>query len=177
MNSRAPLIEFIVIHCQAGHGSLKSMQEFWKSKGWKSPGYNTWIDYDGTLHNLSEYEKITNGVKGFNARCLHMCYRGGVLKDDVRKASDTRTDLQKAAILQEIVNMINWLKANGKDVSKNLMVLGHYQFSDDQNQNGSIEPWERIKECPSFDAFEEYKWLTVTSDNSAAMQKLPKNRF
>lgn len=174
--SRAKQIRYIVIHCQAGHGTLQSMQAYWKnSLGWKSPGYNTWIDYDGTPNKLSSYENVTNGVAGFNSQCLHICYRGGVEQTNVTKAKDTRTQAQKDGILKEIFLMKEWLFQNGNDL-KNVMIVGHYHFSDDKNKNGAIESWERIKNCPSFDAYAEYSSLMESENPLYHKLKLPKNR-
>lgn len=175
MNSRAKQIKYIVIHCQAGHGTLESMQAFWEKKGWNSPGYATWIDYDGTRHKLSNYNNPTNGVAGFNSECIHMSYRGGVSKTDSSKASDTRTQAQKNAILKEIIEVMTWLKDNGNNL-QNVMIVGHYHFSNDNNKNGAIEPWERIKECPSFDAYIEYAYLMERENPNYHKLKLPKNR-
>jgi N-acetylmuramoyl-L-alanine amidase len=164
MANRAQQIKYITIHCQAGHGTLESMQEFWKKNlGWNSPGYNTWIDY------------ATNGVAGFNSQCLHISYRGGVLKNDNNKSSDTRTQAQKNSIIKEILKMLSWLKSSGNDL-QNVMIVGHYHFSTDQNKNGAIESWERIKECPSFDAYSEYAHLMETHNSNYHKLKLPKNR-
>lgn len=176
MSNRAKQIRYIVVHCQAGHGTLQSMKEYWKNvHGWNSPGYATWIDYDGTRHKLSSYDKPTNGVAGFNAQCLHVCYRGGVLQTNVKEAADTRTQAQKNGILQEILSMMNWLSDNGNDL-QDVMIVGHYHFSNDKNKNGAIESWERIKECPSFDAYKEYEDLMTKENVMYHKLKLPKNR-
>lgn len=183
MENRAKKIKYIVIHCQAGTGTLESMQDYWvKNLGWKSPGYATWVDFDGTRHNLASYNSITNGVAGFNTECLHISYRGGVenigtKKNPIWKAKDTRTQAQKDAILKEILLMLQWLKENGNDL-QNVMIVGHYHFSTDKNKNGAIESWERIKECPSFDAYEEYKVFLYNSaiNPNYLKLKLPKNR-
>ncbi|MEG1573307.1 MAG: N-acetylmuramoyl-L-alanine amidase, partial [Bacteroidales bacterium] len=36
-------------------------------------------------------------------------------------------------------------------------IQGHRDFSPDLNENGKIEPNEFVKECPCFDAQNEYK--------------------
>ena len=36
-------------------------------------------------------------------------------------------------------------------------IQGHRDFSPDKNHNGTIEPWEWIKDCPSFDAKMAYR--------------------
>lgn len=174
--NRAKQIRYIVVHCQAGHGTLKSMQEFWKNTlGWKVPGYARWIDYDGTNYQLADYNTPTNGVAGFNSQCIHICYRGGVEQTNVKKVKDTRTRPQRNAILLEFFSILTWLSDNGNDL-QNVMIVGHYHFSDDKNKNGAIEPWERIKECPSFDAYAEYSYLMVKDNPLYHKLKLPKNR-
>ena len=115
---------------------------------------------------------MTNGVKGYNSDTIHICYVGGVMRTNVNKALDTRTDLQKAGIVTCIIEAINWCKANGQDVTQNLGVVGHRDFSKDKNSNGAIESWERIKECPSFNAIEEYSYLYASPDRYG---KLPYN--
>lgn len=172
---RAQQIRYIVIHCQAGHGTLESMKAFWKTLGWKAPGYHTWIDFTGTSYKLAPYTNNTNGVAGFNAQCINICYRGGVEPFNVKIAKDTRNSAQKTAILNEIFGALKWLSENGNDL-QNVMIIGHYHFSDDKNKNGAIESWERIKECPSFDAYQEYKWIMEKENPLYHKLKLPKNR-
>jgi hypothetical protein len=38
-------------------------------------------------------------------------------------------------------------------------IQGHRDFSPDRNGNGTIEPEEWIKACPSFDAKTEYRMI------------------
>lgn len=174
--SRAKSIRYIVIHCQAGNGTLESMEAFWKTLGWNSPGYARWVDFDGTVHTLSSYDKPTNGVAGFNSQSIHISYRGGIeVVEGKIKGKDTRTQAQKNAILNEIMKALNWLRDNDNDL-QNVMILGHYHFSNDKNKNGAIEAWERIKECPSFDAYSEYKYLMEVENPLYHKLKLPRNR-
>lgn len=152
-------IKYIAIHCSAGFGKLASIQAFWKSKGWSSPGYHRLIDVDGTTHNLHPFASTSNGVLGFNEQTINVCYIGGVEnigteKSPIWKAKDTRTEAQKAAIKICIKEAQHWLEQN-KNTNK-IIIQGHRDFSPDLNKNGIIESWERIKECPSFDAKKEY---------------------
>jgi N-acetylmuramoyl-L-alanine amidase len=55
-------------------------------------------------------------------------------------------------------------------VTKDLGVVGHRVYSKDSNNNGTIESFERIKECPSFDAIKEYSGLYASNDR---YNKLP----
>jgi N-acetylmuramoyl-L-alanine amidase len=157
------------------------MQNFWKQNlGWKSPGYATWVNFDGTRNKLSDYNLPTNGVAGFNSQSLHISYRGGIenigtTKAPKYKAKDTRTIAQKSGILDEIFAMLTWLKNNGNDL-QDLMIIGHYHFSTDKNKNGAIESFERIKECPSFDAYLEYAPIMQAINPNYSKLKLPRNR-
>jgi N-acetyl-anhydromuramyl-L-alanine amidase AmpD len=40
-------------------------------------------------------------------------------------------------------------------------IQGHRDFSPDKNRNGKVDPWERIKECPCFDAIEWWRAESV----------------
>ena len=164
-------VKWIVIHCTAGHGDVTSIQNFWKNTlGWKNPGYHRIIDKDGTIHKISEYENITNGVRGFNQNAIHIAYIGGVEEKNVNKAKDTRTAKQKLMIQHCISDILLWLEKNEVAVDENINVVGHRDFSPDKDNSGIIEPWERIKECPSFDAIPEYSlWSSENVRN-----KLPK---
>lgn len=170
--SRAKNIKFCTLHCSAGYGNISSMEKFWKEKlGWKGKGYNIIIDLLGQKWYLGDegytldkskanFEIITNGVKGFNSQSVHISYIGGVKKDNYKIAEDTRTTVQKIAIESAIYDVLGWLDKNGKDITDDdLQILGHRDFSKDKDGSGVIEPWERIKECPSFSAIDKYGWI------------------
>lgn len=147
-------IKYIVIHCSAGFGNLESVKSWWKKLGWKNVGYHYFIDEDGKTHTLAPLSAVTNGVAGYNSNAVHICYKGGVERDNVNKAKDTRTIDQVEAIICAINNVLAQLSGY-QDVS-GIKILGHRDFSPDKNGNSIIESWERIKECPSFDAIPEY---------------------
>ncbi|MGZ9736794.1 hypothetical protein ACXX80_15730, partial [Flavobacterium sp. GNP002] len=110
-------------------------------------------------HNLLDFDKNSNGVLGFNSQIINICYIGGVEnkgtpKSPVWNAKDTRTEAQKVALETCIKEAQEWLQKN-KNTNK-IIIQGHRDFSPDKNKNGIIESWERIKECPSFDAKNEY---------------------
>jgi len=151
------IIKRIFIHCSAGFGDVESIKRHWKSIGWKSVGYHRIIAEDGEVFQLAPYENITNGVKYYNSTSIHICYIGGVDRANVNKAKDTRTEAQKKALICEIENDLLYLKQFQS--IDNVQILGHRDISEDKNLNGKVDSWERIKECPSFDAIPEYKHL------------------
>ena len=148
-------IKYIFIHCSAGYSGRKGIEAFWKSKGWKSPGYHRLVEVDGKIEKLADFSTNTNGVLGYNDKSIHICYVGGVEKKNVNKALDSRTPEQKESLIECIEEAKKWIKDNGN--TSKIIVLGHRDASPDKNGNGVIESWERIKECPSFDAKIEYK--------------------
>jgi N-acetylmuramoyl-L-alanine amidase len=151
-------INNIVIHCTAGYGDLEAMKRFWKNTlGWRSPGYHLVVDLDGKIHEVQPLEKPSNGVKGHNSDSIHISYIGGVDTEESTKSEDTRTDAQKASIIICIFYVIGFLLRHQKQIPT---IKGHRDFSPDQNRDGVISSWERIKECPSFDAITEYKWVS-----------------
>lgn len=181
--SRAKKIKYIVIHCTAGFTSGLKVQDYFtrsKSKGgrgWRTGGYHRIIERNGAICELYDFGVVTNGVKGFNSESIHISYVGGINREKAKhgifEAEDTRTTEQKLAIEKCIVEAILWLSDNGKDIHRDLMVLGHRDFSEDQNKNGIIESYERIKDCPSFDAIPKYNDLYGAT---GSIQALPKNR-
>lgn len=168
-------VKYIVIHCTAGYGDVDSLKRYWRNVlGWKHVGYHFVIDRKGTIFQLSNLDNQVNGVKHFNHECIHISYIGGVRRDNYRIPEDTRTKAQKVGIMACIFRSLNFLKKNGKDIKRDLLILGHRDFSDDKNDNGIIDSWERIKACPSFDAIPEYKWIWQNKYNSEVI--LPKDR-
>ena len=151
------IIKRIFIHCSAGFGDVESIKRHWKSIGWKSVGYHRIIAEDGEVFQLAPYEQMTNGVKGYNSTSIHICYIGGVDKANVLKAKDSRTEAQKEGLICEIENALLYLKQF--QGIEDVQILGHRDISEDKNLNGKIDSWERIKECPSFDAIPEYAYL------------------
>ena len=146
-------IERIFIHCTASlqeeYTDDKLMQEF-KNKGWKNPGYHYVIRPDGSVFNCLSEDKVSNGVYGYNQTSINIAYVGGITKTN-KKGIDNRTDSQKSALL----GLLNILRIKYPKA----YIMGHRDISPDTNNNGIVDPWERIKECPCFDAMVEYSKL------------------
>jgi len=110
-------------------------------RGWSAPGYHYIVELSGRVVNTWPEGKIANGVKGYNADSIHVCYIGGV--DAKGKPKDTRTPQQRASLR----SVISELKARYPGAR----VLGHRDLSPDRNGNGVVEPSEWLKACPSYD--------------------------
>lgn len=175
-------ILYFIVHCTAGFGDVHSIERFWRlpanqgGAGWaRSKGYNAIVDLQGKKHYLHDpivniggykdhaiartWETVTNGVRGFNANAINISYIGGVDRNNVRVAKDTRTPEQKQAIIELLHEAYDFV-GQYQDVS-DIIIQGHRDFSPDLNGNGVIDAWERIKECPSFDAIPEYQHIAL----------------
>lgn len=144
-------IDCLVVHCTASNQqtTIADLQRTFKSLGWKYPGYHYVVDAAGKVHQLLSEEKISNGVKGYNSHIINIAYIGGIDKNG--KAIDNRTEAQKESL--------KLLLRDLKIKYPNTTIKGHRDFSPDLNHNGIIDSWERIKECPCFDAIDEYKYI------------------
>lgn len=141
-------VNIIFVHCTAGNQRQRItdlLAEF-RRKGWKNPGYHYVVDADGVSHQLQSVEKIANGVSGYNAHSIHVAYLGGI--DAKGRPVDNRTEAQKVE-LRELLTAIKRQFPEAK-------IMGHRDISPDVNHNGKVDPNERIKECPCFDAITEY---------------------
>lgn len=141
-------IKYIFVHCTASQqtATVQQILKEFTQRGWRIPGYHYIVDPKGMLTQLVAEDRISNGVKGYNAESINVAYIGGI--DSKKKAIDNRTPEQKKTLL----NILTRLKKK----YPNAIIMGHRDISPDKNHNGIVDPWERIKECPCFDAKTEY---------------------
>lgn len=148
-------IDAIVLHCTAGSQTQNARQVVdyhTRSKaagglGWSVPGYHYIIEPDGNVVNALSEAVPSNGVKGHNDHIINISYIGGI--DSKGRGIDNRTPAQKAALIRLLKEL--------RPRYPNARIMGHRDIaSTDTNHNGIIDPWERVKECPCFDAIPEY---------------------
>ena len=141
----------IVLHCSATRKgqrvTVADIDRWHRERGFKKIGYHYVVYADGSIHDGRPIAEIGAHVAGHNATSIGICYIGGL--DENGRAADTRTPEQKAAIF--------YLLQRLRERFPNARIRGHRDFSPDLNGNGIIEPCEYIKECPCFDAADEYK--------------------
>ena len=131
-------IKYIVVHCTATPPTttVESIKRYWKEqRGWDTPGYHYLIQRQGTLIQLLDESKNSNGVYAHNSNCINIAYIGGVDKDG--KPQDNRSDAQKHSMFDLIVSLT--------EKYPQAEVLGHRDFPDVH------------KACPSFDV---KQWLS-----------------
>lgn len=144
----------IFVHCTASWQNtttIESLRKEFRDKGWKNPGYHYVIFPDGIIMKMLEETQVANGVKGYNSHSIHVAWVGGIecLNSwNKIKSVDNRTKYQKLALF----DLLTKLKLKYKEAT----IMGHRDISPDLNHNGVVDPWERIKDCPCFDAMVEY---------------------
>ena len=90
-------INRIVIHCSAGSSTQRASAIIaWHTlpvarggRGWHAPGYHYIIEADGNIVASWPLDRVANGVRGFNADSIHICYTSGL--DACGHPADTRT--------------------------------------------------------------------------------------
>lgn len=151
INKSKRTITDIVIHCTATRSwqdfSADDIRRMHKAQGWADIGYHYVVRLDGTIENGRDVDKIGAHVSGHNANSIGVVYVGGL--DNQGNAKDTRTENQKCALLNLLIDL--------RKLYPKAKISGHRDFSPDLNGNGTIEPWEWIKECPCFDTAAEFR--------------------
>ena len=142
-----------MVHCTAtveGKDFTAADIDSWhKNRGWRGIGYHYVVRLNGAIEQGRKEETVGAHVRGHNRNSIGVSYIGGLDKD--LKAKDTRTAAQKKALIELLSEL--------KKKYPKAMIVGHRDFSPDTNNNGIIEPFEFIKECPCFDAKKEYENL------------------
>lgn len=145
-------IKRIFVHCTATSptATIDALWNGWKKLRWKKPGYHYVVKADGSITKLLDEVQVANGVKGYNPTSVHVAYIGGIVRSasGEKATADTRTEAQKKSLR----HLLKELKGRYPKAQ----ILGHRDISPDKNGNGKVDRWERIKECPCFDAGVEY---------------------
>ena len=155
-------IDSIIIHCSATPEGKdldwRDINMMHVQRGFLCIGYNYVVKLDGTVQigrslTIDGAHCNSKGFSGksYNKHSIGICYVGGL--DAHGKAADTRTPEQKKALRELIAKLVKEYPVKE--------ILGHRDTSPDLNGDGVVEPYEWIKQCPCFDAKEEYKDLLL----------------
>lgn len=132
-------IKKIIVHCTATKEgqpvTVADINRWHKERGFANIGYHYVIYIDGSLHLGRKVSIAGAHTSGHNANSIGVCYVGGL--DANGKAKDTRTQEQKRA-LEDLLREL-------REQYPNAHIYGHRDFA--------------AKDCPCFDAKEEYREL------------------
>ena len=143
-------VNLIVVHCSATRVdrdiTARDIDSFHRVRGFSSWGYHYYVRKDGSIEKMRDESEPGAHAYGHNRASIGLCYEGGL--DVNGRPADTRTAAQK----RTLVALLRSLRADYPGAR----IVGHRDLSPDVNGNGRVDKWERTKECPCFDAAEEY---------------------
>ena len=127
----------IIVHCTAtAEGkdyTVEDIRKWHKERGWSDIGYHYVIDRKGHILQGRDVDTIGAHCDGHNAHSIGVVYVGGLSALN-GKPKDTRTLAQKAGLIRCLTEL--------KNLYPQAKIYGHCDFSS--------------KECPCFDAKQEY---------------------
>lgn len=134
-------INEIIVHCTAtpeGRAVTVAEIDSWhKARGWSGIGYHRVVGLKGERWAGRPIEAIGAHCEGHNTGTIGVVYVGGLTADG-RNAKDTRTETQKIALREELLDLQRRFPAI-------VRISGHNQYA--------------AKACPCFDAKAEYQYL------------------
>ena len=130
-------ISEIIVHCTATPEgkdyTVEDIRKWHKERGWSDIGYHYVIDRRGHILAGRDVDIIGAHCEGHNAHSIGVVYIGGMSSLD-GKPKDTRTLSQKASLIRCLTEL--------RSLYPYAKIYGHRDFSS--------------KECPCFDARQEY---------------------
>lgn len=138
------MINKILIHCSATPEgkdyTVDDIRRWHKQQGWSDIGYHYVVYRNGDIVNGRDVD--IQGAhcadNGGNINSIGICYIGGCARDG-KTPKDTRTDAQKLALLNLLLDL--------RKMYPHAVILGHR----DLDEHGKL--------CPSFDAKKEYRMI------------------
>lgn len=144
-------IDLILVHCTAtpeGKDYTVDQIREWhtapkpKGQGWSDIGYHYIIYRDGSVHLGRDVDIVGAHCEGYNSNSIGIVYVGGLenipgVPLDKLPIKDTRTEAQKLALLDLLVKL--------RALYPNAKIAGHRNYD------------TKGKQCPSFDARNEYR--------------------
>lgn len=131
-------INEIIVHCSGTPRGMEvkaaDIHRWHCERGWNGIGYHYVIGLNGDIEKGREENEVGAHCKGHNAHSIGICYVGG-LSSDGREAIDTRTDEQRVALTELIMDL--------RERYPGAKVYGHRDFAN--------------KECPCFDVHKEWQ--------------------
>lgn len=138
------MINKIIVHCSATPEgkdyTVDDIRRWHKQQGWSDIGYHYVVYRNGDVVNGRnvDIQGAHCADNGGNINSIGICYIGGCARDG-KTPKDTRTDAQKLALLNLLLDL--------KKMYPHAVILGHR----DLDEHGKL--------CPSFDAKKEYRLL------------------
>lgn len=144
----------IVVHCSATRAGMDigatDIDKWHRDEphNWSMIGYHFVIRRDGTLEYGRPLTRQGVHTRGHNQNSWGICMVGGVkqiiIDGKAKLVADDNFTPAQYATLRTVVMML-------KAIAPDAEVLGHRDLSPDRNNDGVIDKWEWVKDCPCFD--------------------------
>lgn len=143
-------IDYRVYHCSATHEgrdvTLQEIDSWHRARGFRKIGYHFLVHIDGSIDIGRTLDEVGAHAKGYNTNSVGICYIGGL--DNEGRPKDTRTVAQ--------IHALRALDAVLQSLYPDSVRVGHRDLSVDLNGDGVISRQEWMKECPCFDAKNDF---------------------
>lgn len=143
-------INYIVVHCSATPGGLYA---YFRGSGGRAPP--PWLPHDGLSLLYPERRYCARNPFLGTARCAlprsqqvfdrYLLRRRAGCRGNPK---DTRTPEQRSALHLLVYQLLQQFR--------NARVCGHRDLSPDLDGDGTVEPWEWVKQCPCFEVSKEF---------------------
>lgn len=133
------IINDIIVHCSASpwrrNDTAADVKRWHIERGFRTIGYHYVVRLDGTVEPGRYISMPGAHCRGHNAHSIGVCYIGGL--DEDGNPADTRTPEQRAALLKLVAQLIMKYRCRAH---------AHHDYA-------------KYKNCPCFDAAQEYEGL------------------
>ena len=138
--------EFLVIHASATQPTqdigVREIDQWHRKRGFVKVGYHYVIRRNGALEEGRDVDAIGAHVEGFNSVSVGICLVGGI---NAKGKAENNYSRDQWTTLRSLLKALIAKYPEAR-------IVGHRDLSPDKNGNGIIEPSERLKDCPCFDA-------------------------
>lgn len=135
-------IKYIVVHTSESYPymdiGVKEIDRWHKEKGYVGVGYHYVVRKNGEIEEGRKEYQVGAHCFGYNHNSIGVCWVGGLKNGTKKEYVDDRTDAQKEALIGLLMKLV--IKY------PDAKIVGHRD----------LDP---KKECPLFDAMEEYKLI------------------
>lgn len=90
------ITDLLVLHHEAGRGTVESVHNYHLSKGWAGIAYHYFVTLDGTIYRGRPEDMQGGHTKGYNERSIGICAEGNF---ETETMSDAQREALRALVL------------------------------------------------------------------------------
>ncbi len=140
----------VIWHCSATPPSqdigAKEIDEMHRDQGWNGIGYHLVIRRNGVVNRGEPLANVGAHAKGYNFTSVAVCMIGGIqegTEDDNRPIAENNFTAEQWSSAKHVFTFLGMNYPNVEHV-------GHRDLSLDTDNDGRIQKYEFMKECPCY---------------------------